>query len=128
MVCEERRALAALKFGLSAPLGATSSGDTVNFSIFSRYATAIELLFFDYDDAPRPSRIVSIDPVAGRTYHYWHTSVSGVQPGQLYGYRVEGPRDPSAGLRFDSPKEASRSRVTTTARPQAGRATIRPLP
>jgi glycogen operon protein len=30
--------------------------------------------------------------------------VPGVQPGQLYGFRADGPYDPSKGLRFDATK------------------------
>src|SRR5262249_54544744 len=45
-----------------------------------------------------------IDPVSNRTYHYWHVFVSGVQPGQLYAYRVQGPFEPASGLRFDASK------------------------
>jgi isoamylase len=90
--------------GRSSPLGATCSGDGVNFSLYSRYATRIELLFFDHEDAGKPSRVFPIEPETGRTYHYWHTFVAGAQPGQIYGYRVYGPFDPSRGLRFDSSK------------------------
>src|SRR5436305_744768 len=53
---------------------------------------------------PQPSRAVALDPVRNRTYHYWHASVPGVRPGQLYGYRVHGPSDPARGLRFDPAK------------------------
>jgi glycogen operon protein len=94
----------AVKTGTSAPLGATFVAGGVNFSVYSRYATAVDVLFFDYDDARKPSRVVSIDPLCGRTYHYWHAFVPGVQPGQLYGYRVSGPMQPGKGLRFDSEK------------------------
>jgi glycogen operon protein len=76
----------------------------VNFSLFSRTASAVELLFFDREDDASPSRVVPIDPVANRTYHYWHVFVPGVRPGQLYGYRVAGPSAPARGLRFDSAK------------------------
>ena len=48
--------------------------------------------------------MVTLDPVANRTYHYWHTFVPGVRPGQLYGYRVHGPAEPEHGLRFDPTK------------------------
>jgi glycogen operon protein len=48
--------------------------------------------------------VVPIDPTTNRTYHYWHAFVPGAQPGQLYGYRVQGPSDPAAGLRFDAGK------------------------
>ncbi|HKE24486.1 MAG TPA: glycogen debranching protein GlgX [Bryobacteraceae bacterium] len=90
--------------GRSAPLGAAFVEGGVNFSVFSRYATGVDLLLFDYDDSARPSRVVSIDPVSGRTYHYWHAFVPRVEPGQVYGYKVKGPLDPASGLRFDADK------------------------
>ena len=62
------------------------------------------MLFFDREDDARPARVIPIDPAANRTYHYWHVFVPGVQPGQLYGYRVQGPFDPANGMRFDPAK------------------------
>lgn len=88
----------------ASPLGATVLGDGVNFSVFSRYARAVELLFFDRADDAKPARVISIEPGTNRTYHYWHIFVPGVRPGQLYAYRVDGPSDPANGLRFDSAK------------------------
>ena len=90
--------------GRSSPLGATVVEGGVNFSLFSRTAAGVELLFFDREDDSTPSRVVRIDPAANRTYHYWHAFVPGVQPGQIYGYRVEGPSAPATGLRFDPAK------------------------
>jgi isoamylase len=52
----------------------------------------------------QPSRIIPINPGPNRTYHYWHTFVSGAEAGQIYGYRVYGPFEPSLGFRFDSSK------------------------
>ena len=63
----------------------------------------MELLLFDREDDARPERVIPIDPTH-RTYHYWHVFVPGVQPGQIYGYRVHGPHDPANGMRFDSSK------------------------
>jgi glycogen operon protein len=88
----------------SSPLGATCSDEGVNFSLFSRHATGVALLLFEGVDDPRPSRVIALDPTANRTYFYWHAFVPGVRPGQLYGYRVEGPFDPGAGMRFDPSK------------------------
>jgi len=88
--------------GQSAPLGATVFPDGVNFSIFSRNASAVELILFDREDGP-PSRVIPID-AANRTYPYWHVFVPGVQPGQLYGYRMSGPFDAATGMRFDPSK------------------------
>jgi isoamylase len=90
--------------GRSSPLGATLVDGGVNFSLFSRTASGVELLFFDREDDATPSRTLRIDPETNRTYHYWHVLVPGVRPGQIYGYRVEGPSAPSSGLRFDSAK------------------------
>jgi len=90
--------------GSSAPLGAAVRPDGVNFSVFSRHATAIELLLFDDAEAVQPSRIVQLDSGANRTYHYWHVFVPDLRPGQIYAYRVHGPFAPERGLRFDPAK------------------------
>jgi len=90
--------------GSSFPLGASVQSHGVNFSLFSRHATNVELVLFDGKDDIQPSRVVSIDPATNRTYHYWHVFVPGLQAGQLYGYRVHGPSDPARGLRFDATK------------------------
>jgi len=89
--------------GQSYPLGATIFPDGVNFSVFSRGASAVELLLFDGERDPQP-QVIPIDPAANRTYHYWHVFVPGVRLGQIYGYRVHGRMDPENGMRFDSTK------------------------
>jgi len=90
--------------GTSAPLGATVDDGGVNFSVFSRGAAGIELLLFDRAEDAKPSRTVRLDPIANRTYHYWHAFVPGVRPGQIYAYRASGPFEPHNGLRFDATK------------------------
>jgi len=90
--------------GHSAPLGATPTPHGVNFSLFSRHATGVELLLFDRADAPRPVRTIRFDPSVNRTYHYWHVAVPRIRAGQIYAYRVDGPRDAATGMRFDPAK------------------------
>jgi isoamylase len=90
--------------GSSSPLGARLLPGGVNFSVFSRHATGIQLLLFDRVDDPQPAHTVRLDPSANRTYYYWHVFVPAVKAGQLYGYRVDGPFDPSSGMRFDPDK------------------------
>ncbi len=90
--------------GRSWPLGATHDGEGVNFSIWSRHATAVELCLFDAAEDGRPSRVIRLDPGHHRTYHYWHVHLRGLPAGQLYGWRVHGPFDPSRGYRFDGQK------------------------
>src|SRR6516225_2945175 len=95
---------AADDFGRSSPLGATPRDGGVNFSLYSRNASRVELLFFDREDDAKPARTIPLDPATNRTYHYWHVFVPGARHGQIYGYRVDGPSEPALGLRFDSTK------------------------
>jgi isoamylase len=86
------------------PLGATPGPEEVNFSVWSRDATAVDLLLFDDADGRRPARVIELQTRVHRTYHYWHVLVPGLGPGQLYGWRARGPYEPGAGLRFDGEK------------------------
>ncbi|HMF95754.1 MAG TPA: glycogen debranching protein GlgX [Vicinamibacterales bacterium] len=90
--------------GVSAPLGATIVPGGVNFSVFSKNATRLELLLFDAAGATRPARVIPLDPADHRTYHYWHVFVPELAAGQVYGYRAYGPFEPERGLRFDGDK------------------------
>ena len=90
--------------GRSFPLGATVLGGGVNFSVFSRQATRVELLLFDEAAATHPARVIALDPRTHHTYHYWHVFVPGIGAGQLYAYQAFGPFDPAQGLRFDPSK------------------------
>lgn len=90
--------------GNSHPLGATILRDGVNFSIFSKNCTSLELLLFNSADDPYPSRVIELDPIRNKTCHYWHVFVPGLKMGQIYGYRVHGPFDVRKGMRFDPGK------------------------
>jgi isoamylase len=90
--------------GASAPLGATVEPDGVNFSVFSKRATLIELLLFDSEAGTEPARVIALDVKRHRTYHYWHAFVPNLTAGQVYGYRAHGPFAPERGLRFDADK------------------------
>ena len=96
--------LSELHKGNTSPLGATVCNGGVNFSVFARDCTGIELLLFDHADDAVPAKIVTLDPRHNRTYHYWHTFVPDIGAGQLYGFRVSGPFDPQRGMRFDPDK------------------------
>ena len=93
-----------IKTGISHPLGATLIQGGANFSVFSRSASQVELLFFDRADDAKPRRTIALEPHRHRTYHYWHAFVPGMKAGQLYGYRVHGPSEPERGMRFDPTK------------------------
>jgi glycogen operon protein len=90
--------------GKSFPLGATVSPEGVNFSVFSKSSTGMELLLFDHFEAPEPAHIIRLDPKVNRTFYYWHVFVAGLKSGQVYAYRADGPFEPSEGMRFDKHK------------------------
>jgi isoamylase len=90
--------------GQSAPLGATICPGGVNFSVFSKNATLIELLLFEAANAAQSSAVLPLDATRHRTYHYWHAFVPHLEPGQVYAYRAHGPFAPERGFRFDGEK------------------------
>ncbi|MFM7640428.1 MAG: glycogen debranching protein GlgX [Cyanobium sp.] len=87
--------------GWSAPLGSTPAEQGVNFSLHAPKATAVELCFFAGANDAQPIHTIRLDPCCHRTGSYWHCHVEGVGPGQLYGWRLDGPNRPEEGLRFD---------------------------
>jgi isoamylase len=87
--------------GSRSPLGATWDGEGVNFAVFSENATGVELCLFDADDPAAETARVRLREV---TAHVWHGYVPGLKPGQLYGFRVDGPYEPERGLRFNAAK------------------------
>ncbi|MBW7898830.1 Glycogen debranching enzyme [Candidatus Brocadiaceae bacterium B188] len=90
--------------GNSYPLGATVLAGGINFSVFSKSATSVELLLFNHAEDSRPSRSILLDSQKNRTYHYWHAFVPDIGQGQIYGYRVHGLYMPERGMRFDPKK------------------------
>src|SRR5215831_13525749 len=112
--------------GLFHPLGAIPDRDGVNFAVFCRNATAVQLLLFDRADAPRPTQVIDLDPALNTTYFIWHIYVKGLRPGTHYAYRVDGPQDVhGAGYRYNKNKVLidPYSRGNTTALWQRGDAT-----
>jgi len=83
------------------PLGATWDGQGVNFTLYSEAATKVELCLFDDKTSGTERECIALPEVAG---HVWHAYLPEIKPGQLYGYRVHGPYQPEAGLRFNPAK------------------------
>ena len=83
--------------GSSYPLGATYDGVGVNFALFSANAEKVILCLFDQNGHKEIQRF----ELYGNDGGIWHIYLEGVKPGQLYGYRVDGPYDPLHGKRFN---------------------------
>lgn len=91
----------AYRTGSPYPMGATWDGQGVNFAIYSENADAVELCLFNaIEDDTETFKI----KLKERSHHVWHAYLTGIRPGQLYGYRVYGAYDPENGHRFNPNK------------------------
>jgi glycogen operon protein len=90
--------------GLPLPLGAQFRDGGVNFALFSRHATQVWLELFDAPDDDTPTHAYELEPDLHRTGDIWHIWIDDIQPGQLYGYRADGPYAPHDGHRFNANK------------------------
>jgi glycogen operon protein len=81
------------------PLGAKANAKGTNFAVYSENATAVSVCLFD--DEGKETDCIALHE---RTAFVWHGLVLGIEPGQLYGYRVDGPWEPEHGLRFNKNK------------------------
>jgi isoamylase len=98
-------ALYATRVGSRLPPGALVLPDGVNFSLFSRHATRVELLLFEAADSPRAFQTVVLDPETHRAYFSWYVFVEGLRPPVHYAWRLEGPSDTAVtGERFNPRK------------------------
>ena len=84
--------------GRSYPLGATYDGAGTNLALFSEVATNVELCLFDRSGNEQRLALPE------KTGFVWHGYISGIRPGQRYGYRVHGPWEPEKGARCNPAK------------------------
>ena len=82
------------------PLGATWTGEGVNFALFSANATKVQLCLFDESGE---TQLECID-MPEYTDEIWHVFIKGMAPGAVYGYRAHGPYEPENGHRFNPNK------------------------
>ena len=86
--------------GTAYPLGATFDGAGTNFAVFSEVADRVELCVFDSAGGKGSRRLNETRIELPETDGFvWHGYLPRIGPGQRYGFRVHGPRDPARGLR-----------------------------
>ena len=85
------------------PAGTTAGADGTNFCIFSRHATAVQLLLYEQPDSSAPFQIITLDPRKNRNFFFWHVFVEGMtgQEKISYTWKVDGPENGNLGHRFD---------------------------
>ncbi len=87
--------------GSPLPFGATVLRGGINFSIFSKHATAVTLVLF-FPGAEEPLVEFPLDPHLNRTGDVWHAFLLGLDPGIHYGFRMErAPNENPLVYRYD---------------------------
>ena len=86
--------------GKPLPFGALPLRNGINFSLFSKHATAASLLLFQ-PGGKKPFVEIPLDEDCNRTGHMWHLFVHPLDLNIHYGWRLDGPQDPEKGHRFD---------------------------
>ncbi len=89
-----------LRAGAPYPLGAHWDGRGVNFALVAPHAQAVHLCLFDAEGVQELARV----PMPAFEDGVWHGYLEGAAPGQVYGYRVDGPYAPQQGKRFNPNK------------------------
>ena len=59
------------------PAGASVTPTGVNFTVFSRNATALSLILYERVGDAVPLQVIDLDPVHNRTFFFWHALVEG---------------------------------------------------
>src|ERR1700761_7965758 len=85
--------------GTPYPLGAKANSKGTNFAVYSEFATGVSVCLFD-----ESGKQTDCIPLQERTAFVWHGMVLQVEPGQLSGFRLDGPWEPQNGHRFNPHK------------------------
>lgn len=83
-------------------LGATVADGGVDFSVYSKSATAMRVLLYDSVGDLEPYEVVELDASHNRTGDIWRVHVDGLVAGQLYHLQAAGDWRPEQGHIFSS--------------------------
>lgn len=97
-----RQPCPALNFAYTPPFGAKLQDTGVQFSVFSRSATAMRLLLYNDVNDREPAEVIDFNRDTDRWGDVWSLHVPALAAGQLYHFQASGPWAPEKGHRFDS--------------------------
>ena len=79
--------------------------DGVNFCVFSRHATRVELLLYGKADSAEPFQVIELSPEENRSFFFWHVFVVGLRVRTYYTWRAAGPNDAQHTGRCFNPRK-----------------------
>lgn len=74
--------------GTHVPPGAAYDGAGVNFSVFARDATEVELRLYEQAGSAEPLQVIQLTPESHRTFSFWHVYVRQLPVGTHYTWRI----------------------------------------
>lgn len=86
--------------GYPFPLGASSMNNGVNFALFSRHGSSIDLLLF-HENEEQPFFQVNLDHKLHRTGDLFHILIKGLKAPFFYAYKIDGVHEKSKPFRYD---------------------------
>lgn len=91
-----------LQFNYPVPYGAILRDDGIQFSIYSKSATAMRVLLYHRTKDREPYKLIEFNPDNDRWGDIWSVFVPGLKEGTLYHFQADGPFEPELGHRFDA--------------------------
>lgn len=79
--------------GRAIPLGASWTGEGINFAVISKHATLVSLSVYHLNE-PQSIATLKLDPTMHLTGDHWHILVKGLPPVFRYAWQVDGPARP----------------------------------
>ncbi len=95
MTCQDSERLSRYTVapGSRFPPGATVVAGGVNFCVFCRDATKVELLLYASESSHEPVQVITLNPATNRTFYYWHVLVENLPARMYYTWRIAALRD-----------------------------------
>ncbi|MEM9659927.1 MAG: glycogen debranching enzyme, partial [Planctomycetota bacterium] len=90
-----------MQFRYPLPYGAILQDDGVQFSVYSKSATAMRVLLYRRVSDREPFRTIEFDAANDRWGDIWSVFVPDLKSGQLYHFQADGPYNPERGHRFN---------------------------
>jgi glycogen operon protein len=90
-----------LQFSYPLPYGAVIRDGGVQFSVYSKSATAMRVLLYRHVHDREPHKLIEFNPATDRWGDIWSVFVPGLKAGHLYHFQADGPFDPAQGQRFN---------------------------
>ena len=91
-----------MHFSYPLPYGAVLQDGGVQFSVYSRHATAMRVLLYKRVSDREPFRLIEFNPETDRWGDIWSVFVPNLGHGALYHFQADGPFQPEVGHRFEA--------------------------